>query len=85
MGNNKVKRDLSLTDRSKECIILSLWGSEYNEFDSEEITVIINNCVVNDYNGLRSINCAQRTLFWPNPDTNDAKELKSWFDIEKTY
>lgn len=62
VGDNKRKLDLSLTDQSKVIINLSLWGSEYNEFDFEETVVIIHNAVVHEYNGDISLNCAARTL-----------------------
>ncbi|XP_037048451.1 replication protein A 70 kDa DNA-binding subunit-like [Bradysia coprophila] len=83
IGDNKVKRDVTITDKSKECIILTLWGEEYDEFDSEEIPIIIHNGVVHDYNESRTITCAARTLFWRNPSNSAAEELKLWFDDEK--
>lgn len=41
VGDNKIKQDLTLTDKSKECIILSLWGDEYNNVNFEEIPSIL--------------------------------------------
>lgn len=83
MGKNKTKCDLSLTDKSKTEITLTLWGSDWNDFDSEEVVVVVRNGVVTDYNGVRSLNCGPRTLFWHNPNIDGAEELKLWFDVAK--
>ncbi|KAG4079221.1 hypothetical protein HA402_004596 [Bradysia odoriphaga] len=82
VGGKHIKCDLSLTDKSKEGVIVSLWGSEYGQLE-EGTVVIIHNGVVKEFNGIRSLNCASRTLFWHDPDTDAAKDLKSWFDMEK--
>ena len=62
--NNKLKRDLSLTDESKECIVITLWGSAYEKFDYTGTCVLIHNGVVNEYNGIKTISCQRNTLFW---------------------
>lgn len=82
VGQNKLKRDLSLTDTSKECIVLSLWGSAYEAFDYTGTCVLIHNGIVNQYNGIKTISCAPNSLFWPNPQIKAANDLKLWFDEE---
>lgn len=82
VGQNKFKRELSLTDKSKECILATLWGPSYNEPDYTGTCVLIHNGVINQFNGLKHISCAPNTLFWHNPVTEMAVKLKSWFDEE---
>lgn len=82
VGGNKVKRQLVLTDRSKECILLTLWGSDTEKFDLSGKSVVVHNGIVNDFNSTRSINCGKNTLFWIDPEIEDAKSLKTWFDLE---
>lgn len=82
VGQNKFKRDLSLTDESKECIVVTLWGSAFEKFEYTATCVLIHNGVVNEYNGIKTISCAPNTLFWHDPDIAIANELKSWFDDE---
>lgn len=82
VGQNKLKRDLSLTDDSKECIVVTLWGNAHEEFDYTGTCVLIHNGVVNQYNDTKTISCAPNTLLWHNPDIATANDLKSWFDQE---
>lgn len=71
VGQNILKRDLSLTDEKKECILATSWSSTYNEPDYTGTCVLIHNGVIHEFNGLKS-----------NPDIEMAGDLKSWFDEE---
>lgn len=82
VGQNKLKRELSLTDKSKKCVVVTLWGAAYSDFENTGTCVIIHNGVINEYNGTKTISCRPNTLFWHNPDVDEAKDLKSWFDEE---
>lgn len=82
VGQNKLKRDLSLTDESKQCIVFTLWGSACEKFDYTGTCVLIHNGVINEYNDIKTISCGRNTLFWHEPDIAIANELKSWFDDE---
>lgn len=82
VGQNKMKRELTLTDKSKECIMLTLWGDAYEKFDHTGTCVLIHNGVINSYNGIKAISCTPNTLFWPEPEVPMANELKIWFAEE---
>lgn len=82
VGDNKVKLELTITDRSKECINLTLWGKTYEDFGSEGSAFVIRNGVINEYLGVKSINCTPHTLFWNKPDLKIATDLSEWFDEE---
>lgn len=79
-GENKMKRDLSIADKSKANIIVTLWGSQYEKFEHVNSTILIHNGIVKEYNGVKTITCSASTLFWNDPELKIAKELKSWFD-----
>lgn len=49
VGQNKIKRDVSLTDESKQSIILTLWGAAYEDFEDVNIPVIVHNAVVTEW------------------------------------
>lgn len=77
-----MKRDLSITDKSKGNAIVTLWGSSYEKFEHVNSTILIHNGIVKEYNGAKTISCSTYTLFWSNPELKIAEELKSWFDAE---
>jgi hypothetical protein len=79
----KLKRDILLTDKTKECIFLTMWGDRCNNLDFSTLTpVIIRNGVVTEYQGIKYLKCGQSTTVWFNPDIADAVELKKCFDSE---
>lgn len=79
----KLKRDILLTDKTKECINLTLWGDLCNNFDfSTQLPVIIRKGVVTEYEGNKYLKCGQTTTCWVDPDIAFAVELKEWFDTE---
>lgn len=82
VGECNMKRELSLTDESKECIVMTLWGEKYNNFDADKTCVLVHNGIVVEFNGTKTVNCAKNTLFIENPDMKIAKDLQSWFTDE---
>ncbi|XP_037025602.1 replication protein A 70 kDa DNA-binding subunit-like isoform X2 [Bradysia coprophila] len=82
VGQNKIKRDLTITDYSKQCILLTLWGTAYNDFESEGTPVLIHNGILNEYNGSKTITIAQNTLFIPSPDIKIAQDMMTWYEQE---
>lgn len=82
VGNNKLKRDISLTDESKKSVIVTLWGGAYEEFECAHTPVLIHNGIVVEFRGVKTINVAPSTLFGHNPEIDVAKKLKDWFDEE---
>lgn len=82
VAHNKLKRELTLTDKSKKCIVLTLWGDAYEDFNNSGTCVLIHNEIFKEYNGIKTITCAPNTLFWQDPDIDMARELQSWIDQE---
>jgi hypothetical protein len=77
-----LKRDILLTDKSKECINLTLWGDFYETMDfSKQLPVIIRKGVISEYSGNKYIKCGQTTTIWFDPDIAIAVELNKWFTI----
>lgn len=82
-SNGKLKRDILLTDKTKECINLTLWGDSCTNMDfSNQLPVIIRNGVISEYSESKYIKCGRTTTIWINPDVAIAGELKKWFDEE---
>ena len=82
MPKNKLKRDVSLTDTSEECIVITLWSGECEQCEDTGTCVLIHNGVIVQYNSIETISCWPNTLFWHDPDMEMANELKSWFHQE---
>lgn len=82
VGENKMKRDLSITDKSKGNAIVTLWGNSYEKFEYVNNTILIHNGIVKEFNGAKTITCSAYTLFWNNPELKIAEDLKSWFEGE---
>lgn len=78
----KIKRDLSLTDKSKDSIVLTLWGDKYHNLNDDKTCVLLHNAVVNEYNGTKTLTSSINSVFIPKPNIKVAEELKTWFDHE---
>lgn len=62
-SNNVPMRDLSITDRNKDMIIVTIWGPFAENFKSKEnFPIVIRKGVVGSYNDEKKINCTSGTL-----------------------
>lgn len=62
-SNNVPMRDLSVTDRNKDIILVTLWGAMAENFKSKErFPIIVRKGVVGSYNDMKKINCTTGTL-----------------------
>lgn len=74
---------MTITDKSKSCILLTLWGDSYNNIDfSRYSSVLIGNGIVTECSGYKAINTLPSTVVQINPPTQVAIDLKMWFDEE---
>lgn len=81
VGQNKKKRLLTITDESKECIGVILWGNKSESFTGEiGASILIHNGVVGDFKDDKFITCAPNTLLVANPNLPIINELKVWYE-----
>ncbi|OXA43033.1 Replication factor A protein 1 [Folsomia candida] len=79
-----VKRDLALTDQTKQSIVVTLWGKQAEEFEEKIFTVIaIRNGYPLSFMGSCTLNIFSGSLLWAKADLYEAEELKQWFNENK--
>ncbi|KAJ0236324.1 Replication protein A 70 kDa DNA-binding subunit D [Hirschfeldia incana] len=82
------KRDITLADESKKTVVVSLWndlatgvGQELLDMADESPVIAIKSLKVGDYQGV-SLSTISRSNVVINPESPEAKKLKSWYDSE---
>ncbi|GFS43373.1 replication protein A 70 kDa DNA-binding subunit [Trichonephila inaurata madagascariensis] len=74
------ERDLILIDTDKRPITVSLWGTDAEEFKSQDNHVIlIKRAKIIDFRGC-SLTVTQDTMLFIDPPVSEATILKSWFE-----
>jgi hypothetical protein len=59
------KRDISVTDQSKEVVMVTLWGSSAEQFDAKLYSgLAVRKSSVSVFNGIKSLNANVGTLIW---------------------
>lgn len=80
VGFNKKKRILTITDETKECVGVTLWGANCDKFTGEiGDCIALHNGVVGEFNGDKLINCSFNSSFIVEPDFECVCALKKWY------
>ncbi|XP_069686364.1 replication protein A 70 kDa DNA-binding subunit isoform X2 [Periplaneta americana] len=75
------KRDITVVDQTNTGVVLSLWGSQAEEFDgSLQPVIAVKNGRINEFGGGRSVSLMQSSVLQINPDITEAHKLRGWFD-----
>ncbi|KAK4382729.1 Replication protein A DNA-binding subunit B [Sesamum angolense] len=89
-SNNETipKRDITIADETKKTVVVSLWndlatsiGQELLDMADKSPVVAIKSLKVGDFQGV-SLSALSKSIVVVNPDTPEAKKLKSWYDSE---
>ncbi|KAL0890497.1 hypothetical protein Bca101_014480 [Brassica carinata] len=82
------KRDITLADESKKTVVVSLWnnlatgiGQELLDMADKSPVIAIKSLKVGDFQGV-SLSTISRSNVVINPESLEAKKLKSWYDSE---
>ncbi|KAI3412453.1 Replication protein A subunit [Psidium guajava] len=89
-SNNEIvpKRDITIADETKKTVVVSLWnelattvGQELLDSADQSPIVAIKSLKVGDFQGV-SLSTLSKSIVKVNPETPEAKKLRSWFDSE---
>ncbi|XP_050225644.1 replication protein A 70 kDa DNA-binding subunit B [Mercurialis annua] len=89
-SNNEMipKRDITIADETKKTVVVSLWndlattvGQELLDMADKSPVVAIKSVKVGDFQGV-SLSTLGKSILQINPDTPEAKKLRSWYDSE---
>ncbi|CAA0840645.1 Replication protein A 70 kDa DNA-binding subunit B [Striga hermonthica] len=89
-SNNEAvpKRDITIADETKKTVVVSLWGDhatnvgqELLDMSDKSPVVAIKALKVGDFQGV-SLSAVSKSVVVVNPDTPEAKKLRSWYDSE---
>ncbi|KAL0415942.1 UNVERIFIED_CONTAM: Replication protein A DNA-binding subunit B [Sesamum latifolium] len=82
------KRDITIADETKKTVVVSLWndlatsiGQELLDMADKSPVVAIKSLKVGDFQGV-SLSALSKSIVVVNPDTPEAKKLRSWYDSE---
>ncbi|GER38604.1 replication protein A 70 kDa DNA-binding subunit B [Striga asiatica] len=89
-SNNETvpKRDITIADETKKTVVVSLWGDhatnvgqELLDMSDKSPVVAIKSLKVGDFQGV-SLSAVSKSIVVVNPETPEAKKLRSWYDSE---
>ncbi|KAI3454811.1 hypothetical protein Pfo_011474 [Paulownia fortunei] len=89
-SNNETvpKRDITIADETKKTVVVSLWndlatnvGQELLDMSDKSPVVAIKSLRVGDFQGV-SLSALSKSILVVNPDTPEAKKLRSWYESE---
>ncbi|XP_051115840.1 replication protein A 70 kDa DNA-binding subunit B [Andrographis paniculata] len=82
------KRDITITDETKKTVVVSLWndlaagvGQELLDIADKSPVVAIKSLKVGDFQGV-SLSTISKSVVAVNPDIQEAKKLRAWYDSE---
>uniref|UniRef100_T1IJW3 Replication protein A subunit n=1 Tax=Strigamia maritima TaxID=126957 RepID=T1IJW3_STRMM len=76
------KREVSLVDKSKSEVTLTLWGEDAEKFDGSNNPILaVKGARVSDFGGCTLSGGAMQV----NPDFSESFALRSWYDNEATH
>ncbi|KAG8379305.1 hypothetical protein BUALT_Bualt07G0074600 [Buddleja alternifolia] len=82
------KRDITIADETKKTVVVSLWndlatsvGQELLDVADKSPVVAIKSLKVGDFQGV-SLSAISKSVIVVDPDTPEAKKLRSWYDSE---
>lgn len=79
------RRDVTIMDKSMKSVVITFWdkmvedSTKLDMHNDENPVVTISGCRVTDFNGL-SLSSTLRTNLDVSPDTEEANEMKSWYE-----
>ncbi|XP_053609978.1 replication protein A 70 kDa DNA-binding subunit [Plodia interpunctella] len=75
------KREVTLVDNSGGAVVLTLWGTDAENFDgSTNPVVAAKGARVTEFNGSKSLSCLSSTMLRLSPDLAAAHRLRGWYD-----
>ncbi|KAH6807726.1 RPA70-kDa subunit B [Perilla frutescens var. frutescens] len=89
-SNNETipKRDIVIADETKKTVVVSLWndlatsvGQELLDMADKSPVVAIKSLKVGEFQGV-SLSALSKSIVVVDPDTPEAKKLRSWYDSE---
>ncbi|KAF5730186.1 replication protein A 70 kDa DNA-binding subunit B [Tripterygium wilfordii] len=87
-NENVPKRDIVIADDTKKTVVVSLWnelatdvGQELLDNVDKSPIIAIKSLKVGDFQGV-NLSTLPRSIMQVNPDTPEAKKLRSWYDSE---
>ncbi|KAG6401797.1 hypothetical protein SASPL_138662 [Salvia splendens] len=89
-SNNETipKRDIVIADETKKTVVVSLWndlatsvGQELLDMADKSPVVAIKSLKVGEFQGV-SLSALSKSIVLVDPDTPEAKKLRSWYDSE---
>ncbi|KAL1541691.1 Replication protein A 70 kDa DNA-binding subunit B [Salvia divinorum] len=89
-SNNETipKRDIVIADETKKTVVVSLWndlatsvGQELLDMADKSPVVAIKSLKVGEFQGV-SLSALSKSIILVDPDTPEAKKLRSWYDSE---
>ncbi|KAL8465230.1 hypothetical protein ACS0TY_034656 [Phlomoides rotata] len=89
-SNNETvpKRDITIADETNKTVVVSLWndlatnvGQELLDMADKSPVVAIKSLKVGDFQGV-SLSAISKSIIVVNPETPEAKKLRSWYDSE---
>jgi len=84
-GQNLTKRELTIVDRSKKMITLTLWGDQAKNFQSqfnEEPVMAIRQARVGDFGGRTLGTIGGTKIYLNDADIPEINELRGWWSAE---
>eukprot|EP01125_Pyxidicula_operculata_P004120 TRINITY_DN1598_c0_g1_i2.p1 TRINITY_DN1598_c0_g1~~TRINITY_DN1598_c0_g1_i2.p1 ORF type:complete len:321 (-),score=76.27 TRINITY_DN1598_c0_g1_i2:253-1185(-) len=76
------KRTISIVDSTKRSVDVTLWGDRATNFDGEVgVALALKNVKVNEYQGNKTLSATSNTLIELNPDSEPAKKLGAWWEL----
>jgi len=75
------KRDVTLVDQSMSSVVVTLWGTQAEEFDASLQPVIaIKGSRIREFMGSKTLSLLGSTVMQINPDIEEAHRIRGWFD-----
>jgi replication factor A1 len=80
-----MKRTIVITDQSCSSIELTFWGEQAQEFNENKLSgypvIAVKSCKVSDFGG-KSLSTSFSSQVFINPDRNETRELRNWWDTQ---
>lgn len=75
------KRDVTLVDQSMSSVVVTLWGTQAEEFDASlQPVMAIKGSRVREFMGSKTLSLLGSTIMQINPDIEEAHRIRGWFD-----
>lgn len=80
-GKELTKRDIEIVDESNTVVVLTLWGTEAEQFDGSNNPVLaIKGARIAEFGGGKTLGTFSSTVLQIDPDIPEAHRLRGWFN-----